>query len=75
MTQAATPEFDFKLTAQEVDAVMIALQTCVNVPFSANFLMNLVTKINAQGQPQLQAIAVQTEPEAPEEPIKAGGTD
>jgi len=73
MTQP-TPEFDFKLTAQEVDAVMIALQTCVNVPFPATFLMNLVSKINAQGQPQLQALAVQADPE-PEEPIKAGGTD
>ena len=73
MTQSA-PEFEFKLTAQEVDAVMIALQTCVNVPFSANFLMNLVSKINAQGQPQLQAMAVQPDAE-PAEPIKAGGTD
>lgn len=68
-----TPEFDFKLTAQEVDAVMIALQTCVNVPFSANFLMNLVTKINKQGQPQLQAMAVQSD--IPPEDTKAGGTD
>lgn len=68
------PTFKIELTAQEMDAVMIALQQCVNVPFSASYLMQLVSKINAQGQPQLQALAVQADPE-PEEPIKAGGTD
>jgi hypothetical protein len=67
------PTFKLELTAPEMDAVMIALQSCVNVPFSAGYLMNLVSKINAQGQPQLQALAVQKD--APEEPIKAGGTD
>ena len=70
------PTFKLELTAQEVDAVMIALQNCVNVPFSAGYLMGLVSKINAQGQPQLQALAVQKEtpPEDPEA-MKAGGTD
>lgn len=73
--QAQLPTFKIELTAQEMDAVMIALQQCVNVPFSASYLMQLVSKINAQGQPQLQALATKTDEPEPEEPIKAGGTD
>lgn len=69
------PTFKLELTAPEMDAVMIALQSCVNVPFSASYLMQLVSKINAQGQPQLQALATKTNEPEPEEPIKAGGTD
>ena len=57
------PTFKLELTAPEIDAVVIALQSCVNVPFSAGWLMALVSKINSQGQPQLQALAVKKEPE------------
>ena len=64
------PTFKIELTAPELDAVMIALQTCVNVPFSAGYLMGLVSKINAQGQPQLHALAVQND-----EIGNPGGTD
>lgn len=69
MTQPQVPTFKLELTAAEVDAVMIALQNCVNVPFSAGYLMGLVSKINAQGRPQLEPLAVRTDDE------KVGGTD
>ena len=55
------PTFKLELTAPEMDAVMIALQSCVNVPFPASYLMGLVSKINQQGQPQLQALAVKSD--------------
>lgn len=62
------PTFKLELTAPEMDAVMIALQSCVNVPFPASYLMGLVSKINQQGQPQLQALAVKSD-EPSKEPV------
>jgi hypothetical protein len=75
--QPQFPEIDLRLDSNEIDAVMIALQHCVNVPYSAGFLMNLVSKINRQGQPQLLAMATHTEPASPNEldEVKPGGTD
>lgn len=69
----SAPTFTLELEAQEIDAVMLALQNAVNMPFSAGYLMQLVSKINAQGQPQLQALAAKKD--EPAEPEKAGGTD
>lgn len=68
------PTFKLELEAREIDAIMIALQSCVNVPFSAGYLMGLVSKINAQGQPQLLAMAVKTDDMDPL-PDNPGGTD
>jgi hypothetical protein len=53
--------FKLELEAREIDAVMVALQSCVNVPFTPSYLMALVSKINEQGRPQLHALAIQTE--------------